>query len=138
MPVGKHLFPVRHVYLYTLHGFVLFGMLLCSSCQKPVDEKKVLGKWAIRKDSSEMSLVFTPDSLIISYLPEKSRFAYTYVWKQEEEEGLMECNQEQPLHTDERERKVITSRFYILKVSTDSISVWIPGKKMRYDLKRSN
>jgi len=83
-----------------------------------------------------MKLRFTRDSMIISYLPEKSRFAYGYHWKQDEEEGLLECTQEIPLRSDTLEHKVVRSPFYVLKVSSDSISVWVPARKQRYDLKR--
>ncbi|MFI5148473.1 MAG: hypothetical protein ACHQRM_01990 [Bacteroidia bacterium] len=139
MPYRKQSFPVRHFYLPPFPVWIAVLLLLgIPACHNPVNQKAVLGKWAIRKDSTEMNLQFTPDSVIISYSPEKTRFAYRYEWKQDKEDGLLECYQEVPLHSDEKERKVITSLFYIIRVSADTISVWVPGKKMRYNMKRVN
>ncbi len=109
-------------------------MLLLSACQPLIDHRKVEGVWAIRKDSSEMKMVFTPDSVFISYKPENTRFAYSYKWKQDEERGLMECYREEPLGSDKLSHEIIASQLYVLKVSADSISILIPKLKTRFDL----
>jgi hypothetical protein len=83
-----------------------------------------------------MRMVFTSDTLVISYMPEKSRHVFSYQWKQDEEPGLMECYQEIALDSQKLARKVITSQLYVVKVSMDSLSVLVPALKTRFDLKR--
>jgi hypothetical protein len=111
-------------------------LFLQSGCQRLIDPAQVLGSWVIRKDSSEMKIVFTSDTLVISYLPGSSRNVFSYQWKQDEEPGLMECYQETPLDSEKLARKIIASELYVIKVSRDSLSVLVPTLKTRFDLSR--
>jgi hypothetical protein len=83
-----------------------------------------------------MKIVFTSDTLVISYLPGSSRNVFSYQWKQDEEPGLMECYQETPLDSEKLARKIIASELYVIKVSRDSLSVLVPTLKTRFDLSR--
>lgn len=81
-----------------------------------------------------MRVDFSSDSLFISYEPGKTRFAYNYKWKQDEERGLIECYREVPLDSEKLGHEIITSQLYVLKVTDDSISILIPKLKTRFDL----
>ena len=83
-----------------------------------------------------MKLDISYDSVRISYLPDHTRYAYTYRWKQDEEPGLMECDLLVPMDKESRTFKIIPSRMYILRVSSDSISVYIPKLKMKFDMRK--
>jgi hypothetical protein len=109
-------------------------LALFNSCQPLIDRKKVEGSWIIRKDTSAMQVVFTPDSVFIGYEPRHTLFAYSYKWKQDEERGLIECYSESPLASDPQGREIRTSQLYVLKVSDDSLSLLIPKLKTRFDL----
>jgi hypothetical protein len=111
-------------------------LVFLSSCEHLVNTKMVLGQWAIKTDSSEMSVNFTSDSVVIAYRPDNNSYAYAYEWKQDESPGMIECYREIILDSTKRARKVIPSVMYVLKVSTDSISLFIPKLKTRFDLKR--
>jgi hypothetical protein len=111
-------------------------IIFFSGCEKLIDPHKVVGVWVIRKDSSEMKLDISKDSVKISYLPDHTHYAYNYRWKQDEEPGLMECDMLVPLDKEHLAVKIIPSRMYILRVSSDSISVYIPGLKTKFDMKR--
>jgi hypothetical protein len=115
---------------------ILVSLVFLSSCEHLVDTKMVEGQWAILTDSSEMRVDFTSDSIIIGYRPDNTRHAYAYQWKQDESPGLIECYNEIVLDSAKRSRKVIPSVMYVLKVSADSISIFIPKLKTRFDLKR--
>jgi hypothetical protein len=123
----RFLFPVSSVLVMLLTG-----------CEKLINQQQVNGTWVIRKDSSEMRMVISDDSVKISYLPDHTHFAYRYVWKQDEEPGLMECEQLIPLDRENRAQKIIPSRMYIRWVTADSISVFVPGLKRKFDLKKTN
>ena len=111
-------------------------LFLLSSCQHLVDAKMVIGQWSVRKDSSEMKVTFTPDSVLIAYRPDNTRYAYAYQWKQDESPGMIECYKEVFLDSAHRARKIIPSVMYVLRVSADSLSLLIPKLKTRFELRR--
>ena len=116
--------------------FVAAVFVLLAGCQPMINSKEVLGTWVIRKDSTEMKVTFTPDSVTIAYLPGKTRYRYAYEWKQDEEPGLMECYQEVALDSEKLARKIIPSRMFITRVTADSISLYLPKLKTLFRMKR--
>jgi hypothetical protein len=114
----------------------VFSLCLITSCEKLIDQKKVIGTWVIRKDSSEMKLVITDDSVQIGYEPGNTMSSYHYMWKQDEDRGLMECYRIVPLDSQKLAVKIIPSKMYISRVSSDSLSVFIPALKTKFDFKR--
>ena len=109
---------------------------LVSGCEHLIDSKKVLGDWVVRKDSTEMDVKFTGDSLRIEYMPENLHYVYSYQWKQDEDPGMIECYQQSSLVPASGGQKITSSRIYILRASDDSISLFIPQMKTRFDLGR--
>jgi hypothetical protein len=105
-------------------------------CEPMTDHKKILGSWSIRKDSSVMQVRFSPDSVTIGYLPERSRFAFSYMWKEDEDKGLVECYEEIPLDSTKQAVKIITSSMYVLHLSDDSLTLFIPRLKTQFHLAR--
>ncbi len=112
--------------------------MLFTGCEKLVDQNKVLGTWVIRKDSSEMRLVISHDSLQISYPPGNEKNSYQYMWKQDEAPGLMECYQVQYTDHEHREVKTTPYRLFVVRVSADSLTIFIPSLKTKFALKKES
>ena len=95
-----------------------------------------MGTWVIQKDNSEMKVVFTKDSLVLSYEPEHARYAYVYEWREEAEKGHILCFTEVKLDSQNLASKLIPSHMYIQSVDKDSLHLLIPKLKTQFALKR--
>ena len=112
------------------------ALIVLGGCSASVDHEQVIGTWVIRKDSSEMKVVFSNDSLILSYKPENTRVAYKYEWREEAEKGHMLCYTQVKLDSEGLATKLIPSDVYIEGVDKDSLHIFIPRLKTQFGMKR--